>query len=111
MNNYSAKYTARTYSTWNAAMLLSVALHAAPGALNIEHAQHLKSSNGPAQAVMSGKTSDGLQIKPTGTSTCNADLVLAIASQKFTDDLANTQQSLGYEFSKIIDDNILDLLA
>lgn len=91
-------------------MLFGAILQATPGA-DIENTQYRKYSNGSVQAVMSGSTYDGLRIKPVGTSTRNAALALAMASQKFAEDLTSAQQSLGFEFSKIIDENILDLLA
>lgn len=113
MNNYGRSYSVRTYSTWTAMMLVGVVGQMLPHADAADYyAPAATVANSLVQPNLIESTGDGILIKPIpASSDSNASLVLSIASEHFVGDLSMGQQSLGYEFAKVIEDNFFDLLA
>lgn len=110
MSSYAAKYSVKNYATWSAAMLVGIAVYTSQ-VEGIEQAQSRKTANGHIQVDTAGRTSDGVEVRavPKASFVTNSEK-LKSASLKFTQEIASSQESLGYDFAKVLDDNFLDLL-
>ncbi len=78
---------------------------------SLELAQSRKLANGPIQFDTGGSTSDGVEFRAISKASfvTNSEKLTA-ASLKFVQGIAGSQESLGYDFARVLDENFLDLL-